>query len=212
MSISTSKKSKKSLRPAEKIRIDTLQDLNKLTFTQIKSLQIWNLEGKLFQQAFQDALHVKKNDKLIKHAINSIELQLNYKTDFGNTVCILGSCEVFGNWSPTAAYDYDELRTNRCKMHWSEGHIWKAWIQFDQLANEFHYKYAVQDSSTSIVKRWESGGNRSFDVISVEEYLSSPQNAYSVHTSASYKFEVGVLQLVYLREKEHLIIIDTWQN
>ncbi len=104
------KKSKKNLRqgpgmrPSEKVRIDTLQDLNKLSFCQIKSLQIWNLEGKLFQQAFQDALHVKKSDKLmIKHGINSVEFQINYKTDFGSAVCILGSCEILGSWSPTAA-------------------------------------------------------------------------------------------------------------
>ena len=71
----------KSIRPAEKIRIDTLQDLNKLTFTQIKSLQIWNLEGKLFEQAYQDALHATKSDKLIKHNISSLELKINYKTE-----------------------------------------------------------------------------------------------------------------------------------
>ncbi len=84
------KKPKKSaypklVRPNEKIRIDTLQDLNKLSFTQIKNLQIWNLEGRLFDQAFQDALHATKNDTLIKHNINSIEFQINYKTDVGSS-------------------------------------------------------------------------------------------------------------------------------
>lgn len=91
-------------RPIEKIRIDTLQDLNRLSFTQIKSLQIWNLEGRLFQQAFQDALHVKKNDKLMKHTINTVEFQIIFKTDFGNGVCILGSCEILGNWVSSNAY------------------------------------------------------------------------------------------------------------
>ena len=79
----------KSSKSSDKTRIDSLQDLNKLTFTQIKALQIWNLEGKLFQQAFQDAMHVKKSEKLIKHSISSIELQVHYKTDVcnGNINC-----------------------------------------------------------------------------------------------------------------------------
>ncbi len=96
-------------------------------------------------------------------------------------------------------------------MHWSDGHLWKAWIQVSQLTNEFHYKYAIQDANTLGVKRWEGGPNRKFELTSIEEFLSSPQNAYSVRTSASYKFEIGALQLMYLREKEHLVILDNWQ-
>lgn len=81
-----------------------------------------------------------------------------------------------------------------------------------QLPNEFHYKYAIQDSITQTVRRWEGGPNRRFELSTIEDHLSSPQNAYSVHVSSSYKFEAGSLQLIYIREKEHLIVVDTWQG
>lgn len=92
-------------------------------------------------------------------------------------------------------------------MHWSDGHLWKSWIEVANLPIEFHYKYAVQELSTLSIKRWEGGPNRIFDLTQIEDHLCSPENAYSVHTSSAYKFELNGNQYMYLREKEHLVII-----
>ena len=100
---------------------------------------------------------------------------------------------------------------NRYKMHWSEGHIWRGWLQMSQLPNEFSYKYAIQDPG-AVIKKWEPGPNRKFDLTMVEEFLCSPQNAYSVQMTNAYKFEIGSMQFVYNKEKEHLAVIDNWQN
>ena len=183
-----------------KLKIDTLKDMNKLTFTQIKSLKICNLEGNLFEKMLNDIENVKRIDQFLQYKISSIEFQIHYETEFGNTVCVLGSCKGLGNWIPYSA----------CAMHWSEGNLWKAWLPISELSNTFEYKYVMKNSMD--MWRWEEGENREIKVSEIEAYLSKPENAYSVQSSTRYKFKLENVKGVYIREKMHLMIIDQWKS
>ena len=91
-------------------------------------------------------------------------------------------------------------------MNWTEGHIWKALIQLPGLSKTFEYKYAVQDSGTGEIKRWEGGLNRQFDLFGIEKSTCNPGS----HAD-SYRLKVKGLTIVYAIEKKHLIVLDRWQ-
>eukprot|EP00830_Metopus_es_P000437 TRINITY_DN10452_c0_g1_i1.p1 TRINITY_DN10452_c0_g1~~TRINITY_DN10452_c0_g1_i1.p1 ORF type:complete len:252 (-),score=58.71 TRINITY_DN10452_c0_g1_i1:40-795(-) len=201
IAIPREKKIKKIGKDEPKIKIDTLQDLNKLSFTQIKNLSISQLEGKLFEEAFHEAVYGKAGGKKIGYNIASIEFNVCMKVEFGYSIYLIGGCEFLGNWNPNGAY----------KMLWSEGHIWKSWLKKSQLPLAFHYKYAVVETTTQNAKRWEGGNNRYFCFYPIEEHLESPHLSYIIHATPVHKFTIGTTQMEYIREKEHLIICDNWQ-
>lgn len=96
-------------------------------------------------------------------------------------------------------------------MHWSDGNYWKTLIPVSELSNEFEYKYAIKDHNEINILKWENGKNRVFRISEIEEYLSMPENAYSIQISERYKFVIRDIEFVYIKAKMHLIIIDKWR-
>ena len=65
----------------EKVKIDTLRDLNKLTFRQIKALDLTRLEGKIFDEALAEAMSVKKGAKGHSYNISTVEFKIAYASE-----------------------------------------------------------------------------------------------------------------------------------
>jgi hypothetical protein len=67
----------------------------------------------------------------------SLTLKVNYETQWGQEIAILGNIPQFGNWDINKAY----------KMKWTPGHVWVAEnIKIDETRGDktyFMYKYVV---------------------------------------------------------------------
>ena len=96
-------------------------------------------------------------------------------------------------------------------MIWTEGHYWKALIPFSELVNEFAYKYVIRDNKSKAIRKWEAGTNRSFNLITIQNYLLSPERMYSVKMAEKYKFSIAGSKFIYDQKRNCLNIIDTWQ-
>jgi hypothetical protein len=63
-----------------------------------------------------------------------VEFQVHYVAKFGQEVEMAGSIPSLGNWLPSCAL----------KLTWSEGHVWRACLNPDQLSNsKFEFKFIV---------------------------------------------------------------------
>ncbi len=65
----------------EKLKLDSLQDLNKLTFRQIKALDLTRVEGRIFQEALAEAMSVKKGVKGHSYNISTVEFRITYASE-----------------------------------------------------------------------------------------------------------------------------------
>ena len=96
-------------------------------------------------------------------------------------------------------------------MHWAEGDFWRTSIETSLLDKQFEYKYIVQSNDKNNVEKWEGGDNRKLDLSAIESSLNDPKNSGMLKKLEKYKFKIGTQNLVYIRKKEYLIIIDNWQ-
>ena len=83
--------------------------------------------------------------------------KVNYKTQFGECLSIVGETDQVGNWKDLS----------KGSMQWTEGDWWKISLELDPRV-PFMYKYVVVDHATKQAIRWEQGRNRICD----PEYLS----------------------------------------
>lgn len=60
----------------------------------------------------------------------TITFKVGYKTDFGQSLCIVGNIEELGAWKQFKA-----------AMKWTEGHVWKYTLTTTRPY--FQYKYVV---------------------------------------------------------------------
>lgn len=69
-------------------------------------------------------------------------LKVGYKTEMGQSLCIVGNLKELGSW-----------KTFQAKMKWTEGHIWEL---SDLQVNlpYFQYKYVVLNGQNQ-AERWE---------------------------------------------------------
>jgi len=93
----------------QKTTIESIKDLKKLSFTQIKQLNVKNMSGKYFSRIFDHTVKTKRGEiepiqKPKDLSIKFIEFQVNYKADFGYSLHISGSCQKLGNWLPSLSY------------------------------------------------------------------------------------------------------------
>ena len=63
-----------------------------------------------------------------------VEFKINYKTEFGQVLALVGDCEQVGNWK-----DF-----HKTTMEWTEGDWWKITLKIPQKSF-FLYKYVVVD-------------------------------------------------------------------
>lgn len=79
------------------------------------------------------------NDEELLSTINeySLTLRINYKTEYGQEIAVIGSIPQLGNWDTSRAL----------KMKWTEGHNWVAEnIRISESKGDptyFTYKYAL---------------------------------------------------------------------
>ena len=82
-----------------------IEDHKNLNSIQIRKLNAKNLPKIYFSKVYDHAIHSNEEPKKeIVFDINFIEFQINYKTEFGFDICLLGSCETLGKWSPNLSY------------------------------------------------------------------------------------------------------------
>lgn len=80
-----------------------------------------------------------------------ITLKIFYKTDFGESLQVVGSAEELGSW-----------KTYKCPMKWTEGHIWVAENIEITSCSFFTYKYVIMFQNKAI--KWEKGPKRIADM------------------------------------------------
>ena len=61
-----------------------------------------------------------------------ITLKIFYKTEFGESLQVVGSAEELGEW-----------KTYKCPMKWTEGHVWVAENIDITSCTFFTYKYVI---------------------------------------------------------------------
>ena len=77
----------------------------------------------------------------------TFEFQIQYETNQGENIYILGSDPIFGNW-----------KDKKFKLHWTDNHIWKNEITIPKNTKYIKYKFVCIDNDNN--KRWENGPNR----------------------------------------------------
>jgi hypothetical protein len=83
----------------------------------------------------------------------SITFSINYKTEYGQAIAIVGDHPKLGSWK-----DF----TVGC-MKWHQGDLWKLTVSGLDLDSHFQYKYVVIDANKKQALRWEEGLNRICD-------------------------------------------------
>jgi len=86
----------------------------------------------------------------------NLTFKVHYKTDFGESLQVVGSIEELGAWK-----DY------KCPMTWSEGHIWVSETMSITSCSHFMYKYVVMHQERAV--KWERGPNRIADLMILPE-------------------------------------------
>ena len=112
-----------------------------------------------------------------------VSFKVNYATEFGESLCIVGETEETGKWS----------NFERGQMQWTEGNWWKTTLEVDPKV-PFQYKYVVIDQARKTVKRWESGINRICD----PEYLPRSADGFRLETLVDEWEHFTVTFSVYL--------------
>lgn len=75
---------------------------------------------------------------------------MGYKTELGQSVCVVGGLDELGQWK--------QFKAN---MRWTEGHVWV--LENVQISKPyFQYKYVVMKDGRP--DRWEQGINRIADL------------------------------------------------
>ena len=75
-----------------------------------------------------------------------------YKTEMGQSICIVGSIGQLGNWKDFKAH-----------LKWNEGHVWRLEnVSIPAQQGVFQYKYVVLENGKP--SRWEQGFNRIADL------------------------------------------------
>ncbi len=77
----------------------------------------------------------------------TFEFQIQYETNQGENIYILGSDPIFGNW-----------KDKKFKLHCTDNHIWKNEITIPKNTKYIKYKFVCIDNDNN--KRWENGPNR----------------------------------------------------
>lgn len=81
-----------------------------------------------------------------------LTFRINYGTEPGQALSIVGDNEATGNWSDLS----------RGMMKWTQDNWWVVTIEVDP-SRSFMYKYVVIDYDSKSPLRWEEGRNRICD-------------------------------------------------
>ena len=78
-----------------------------------------------------------------------VTFSVPYKTEFGQSLVVVGDLESLGRW-----------KSFKATMKWNEGHVWSHTASISEP--HFQYKYVVLKDGKP--ERWEQGPNRIGDM------------------------------------------------
>lgn len=84
--------------------------------------------------------------------IKTINFEVKYETNIGETLGIIGSLNELGLWKQSKAL----------KMEWNKGNIWTASLNLNSYNNSINFEYKFIILSNGKIKYWEDGNNRKF--------------------------------------------------
>jgi len=87
------------------------------------------------------------------HSFVNLAFAVNYHTQLGEVLCVVGSIPKLGSWDPTKGL----------KMNWNEGGSWTLEVSFRKSDTPFDYKYVVYNTHSHHT-RWETTPNRKFSL------------------------------------------------
>ena len=133
-----------------------------------------------------------------KFKIRKIIFQINYNTQYGEDIGLLGSIKELGSW-----------HEDKClRLEWNEGNIWKTTINinFDEI-NNFEFKFILIENGN--IKEWENGSNRNFNHSEIKTLLEKDikqKNKLNLNSidmpDYSYNFYNSILILKYIWNKK----------
>lgn len=78
-----------------------------------------------------------------------VALKIPYRVSFGQSLCVVGSCDVLGNWTPDKGLP----------MTWTKDDWWTAELDLTSRDSiNLEYKYLVRNSDGGVA-HWKPGGN-----------------------------------------------------
>ena len=66
----------------------------------------------------------------------NLKLSIQYETQIGEYLAVIGNCEELGNWT-----DFE-----KCKIRWTEGHNWVTENLVISSRSHFLYKYVIMEN------------------------------------------------------------------
>ena len=127
----------------------------------------------------------RKNSKI---PINKILFSINYNSNYGEEVAILGSLSKLGFWQLSGALP----------LHWNNGNIWTGEINIDDEDwQKFEFKFIVVERGK--IKKWENGENNVIDFDGLIKNIESNK----IGRYNKYKYE-------YNNNEELLLIKCYW--
>ena len=95
-------------------------------------------------------------------------------------------------------------------MTWTEGNNWKAIVSKAQIGEEFEYKYLILNPTTMSISKWETGDNRKLSIKSIEALLNT--SGSSINQADEYNFEYQGTKMLYMKDKQALLLYQHWRN
>ena len=113
---------------------------------------------------------------LTLNQIKKIKFNIQYNTNFGEEVAILGSIPLLGFWKLEGKF----------KLKWNEGNIWTGEIDMNKdNMKYFEFKFVIIEKNN--IKIWESGNNNIFDL---EDIIKNVQkNRIGKYDKYTYEYD-----------------------
>ena len=188
--------------PEKKITLENNFDLFKLTPNQITSTKLFNYQGKIYDEIYQEALKLEKegknsinltntisnnnvstsinNNNNNNNKIEKIVFEMKYQTQMGQELGILGNLNELGNWN----------QDNALRMQWTDGNIWIKEIEGNNDNIEYKFIFIVNNK----VQRWEDGGNRILNLKEIKEKIKN-EKKFELNQQ-TYEFNNNILKII----------------
>ena len=190
-----------SVNNTKKIIINKKSDLINIPIQQLRTAQLKNFSGLLFEQIYKEAIsieHNEKNKKIIKK--NYSEEIDNYLLNKNRTIKIVNKINkdqkergiVINKIKFEIKYDtkYGEeigiLGSNNTLgnwninniffLKWNEGNIWNGIININQPYTNFEFKFIVTNNRK--IKFWQNGNNNVINFESLINEIKHKTNGY----------------------------------
>jgi hypothetical protein len=106
---------------------------------------------------------------------------LNFKTEFGKAIAIVGDIPQLGHWKDLSI---------GC-MRWNEGNDWRLTVKGLPIGEPFQYKYVLIDHGSKQAIQWEDGFNRICDPAYLKPLKSLENNGASTDCSTFEEESAG---------------------